>query len=501
MRHTMNKRPDSLHVALAIALLLGGCAAVGPDFKAPLPEAPARFGDWHGGSAELAADTARGGAPVDWAMFGDPVLDALQARALAANPDLRTAALHFAQSRRQRAVVASQQVPEVELQAGVMRNRVSEFGDATRVIDALDIPDKDHVIDVLATPYTLYDVGFDAYWEIDLWGRVRRSIEAADADVVASQALLAQVQLSVQAEVARQYFELRSAQRQLALARQDLAAAAETLALVKARADSGLTTDLDVTRQDALVADLRSRLPLLLAQEAQALNQITLLLGQRPGSLNDELAARGDEEAQRALPDLSLGVPSEVALRRPDIRSAEARLHAATANVGVAVADLYPRISIGAGFGFASVSASNFGSWGSRQWNIGPALELPIFDQGRRRATVTIRDLQQQEAAVAYQQTVLRAWHEIDDAVSAYNAERRRNVDLAAKERESRRALQLARTRYDAGLTDFLVQLDAERTLLQARRDHVDSSSQLALRLVAVSKALAATPVAAPTAG
>lgn len=114
---------------------------------------------------------------------------------------------------------------------------------------------------------------------------------------------------------------------------------------------------------------------------------------------------------------------------------------------------------------------------------------------------MTIRDLQQQEAAVAYQQTVLRAWHEIDDAVSAYNAERRRNVDLAAKERESRRALQLARTRYDAGLTDFLVQLDAERTLLQARRDHVDSSSQLALRLVAVSKALAATPVAAPTAG
>ena len=483
---------------LLAALALAGCAAVGPDFEAPRPEAPAHFGDWHGGSAELASDSARGGAPGDWAMVGDPALDALQARALAANPDLQTAALHFAQSRRQRAIVAAQEVPQVELQGSAMRNRLSEFGDATRLIDALRIPNKDYVIDVLATPYTLYDLGFDAYWEIDLWGRVRRSIEAADADVAASQALLAQVHLSVQAEVARQYFELRSVQRQLALARQDLAAADETLLLVKARAASGLTTDLDVARQDTLVADLRARLPLLLAQEAQALNQITLLLGERPGSLNAELAARGDEEAQRALPDLSLGVPSEVALRRPDIRSAEARLHAATANVGVAVADLYPRISIGASFGFASVSGANFGAWGGRQWSIGPALELPIFDQGRRRATVTIRELQQQEAAVAYQQTVLRAWHEIDDAVSAYNAERRRNADLAAKERESRRALQLARTRYDAGLTDFLVPLDAERTLLQARRDHADSSSRLALRLVAVSKALAASPVAAP---
>jgi NodT family efflux transporter outer membrane factor (OMF) lipoprotein len=341
-------------------------------------------------------------------------------------------------------------------------------------------------------PFNLYQYGFDASWELDLWGRVRRSVEAADANVATSRALLAQVQLSVQAEVARHYFELRGVQRQIRIARADIAAAEETLGLVKARADGGLTTDLDLTRQNAQTADLRSRLPQLLGQEAQAVNQITLLVGERPGALQAQLAdAPGTAEtAARALPDLSPGLPSEVALRRPDIQRAQAQLHAATAGIGIAVADLYPRITLGAGFGFESVGSGSFGDWGSRQWSIGPSLQLPIFDNGRRRATVTLRELQQQEAAVAYQQTVLKAWHEIDDALSAYTAERRRNLHLAERERSSRDALQLARVRYDHGLTDFLVQLDAERGLLQAQREYADSTSRLALGLVTIAKAL-----------
>jgi outer membrane protein TolC len=151
---------------------------------------------------------------------------------------------------------------------------------------------------------------------------------------------------------------------------------------------------------------------------------------------------------------------------------------------------LYPRITLGAGLGLQSVGGGSFTDWGSRQWSIGPSIELPIFDQGRRRATITLRELQQQEAAVAYQQTVLKAWHEIDDALSAYAAERRRHAELTLREHSSRDALQLARVRYEQGLTDFLVQLDAERTWLQARRDEVQSASQLALALVAVTKAL-----------
>ena len=481
-----------LRCALA-TLCLAGCAAVGPDFKPETPAAPPDFGAWHGGAPELAVPAGPvSGAPLNWAMFRDPVLEQLQARALQANADLQTAALRFAQSRAQRRIVDSLQAPQVGLQASVTEVRASEYGDFTRVLDALNAPNKEEVIQVLSDPYGLYQAGFDAVWEIDVWGRVRRSIEAADANVAAAQALLAQAQLSVQAEVARGYFELRGAQRQIELTRADLQAADETLQLVKARAAGGMTTDLDVVRQAALTADLRSRLPALLAQDARTLNVLSLLLGERPGSLAQTLAAPVAQA--QALPDLSLGLPSEMALRRPDIQRAQAQLHTATAEVGVAVADLYPRITIGASFGFVSAGAGNFGEWGSRQWSIGPNLQLPVFDQGRRKATITLRKLQQQEAAVSYQQTVLKAWHEIDDALSAYNAERARNLQLAAKERDSRDALTLARARYDAGMTDFLVPLDAERTLLQARREHADSSARLALSLVAVSKALAASP-------
>jgi NodT family efflux transporter outer membrane factor (OMF) lipoprotein len=479
------------HLLTCLAALALSACAVGPDFKPEPPTAPASFADWHGGSPELIAPKERvsTAAPAGWTMFGDPVLDALQARALAASPDLQTAALRFAQSRTQLLVVQAQRVPQVNARASAQRERQSEDGDPTRLIGALNPANREQLIQTLSEPHYLYDAGFDASWEIDLWGRVRRSVEAADANVAASQALLAQVQLSVQAELARHYFELRAVQRQIRIAREDIAAAEETLELVKARADGGLTTDLDVTRQQAQAADLRARLPQLLAQEAAAVNQITLLLGERPGALRTELAARPDT-TERALPDLSLGLPSELALRRPDIQRVQAQLHAATANIGVAVADLYPRITIGARFGFESVNASTFGDWGSRQWFVGPSLQVPIFDGGSRRATVTLRELQQQEAAVAYQQTVLKAWHEIDDALSAYSAERLRNAQLAQRERSSRDALQLARVRYDHGLTDFLVQLDAQRTWLQAQREYTESTSRLALGLVAVSKAL-----------
>jgi NodT family efflux transporter outer membrane factor (OMF) lipoprotein len=480
-------------LALLAAATLAGCA-VGPDFKPPAPEAPADFSAWHGGSDELldaqrTAPTASA-APQGWSMFGDPVLDALEARALAANQDLQTAALRFAQSRAQHAVVESQRGIQVNASAGLTRLRESENGEFTRLIGAINPANREQLVQILAEPHNFYQAGFDASWEIDLWGRVRRSIESSDASVAASQAMLAQVQLSVQAEVARRYFELRATQRQVRLARDDIAAAEETLELVKARTDGGLTTDLDVTRQSAQAADLRARLPQLLAQEAQSVNQITLLVGERPGALQPQLAPRPDAMAPAALPDLSLGLPSDLALRRPDIQMAQAQLHAATANIGVAVGDLYPRITLGAKFGFESVDGDSFSDWGSRTWSIGPSLQLPIFDHGRRRATVELRELQQQEAAVAYQQTVLKAWHEIDDALTAYTAERRRNADLAVKERSSRDALQLARVRYDHGLTDFLVQLDAERTWLQAQRDYTESSSRLALGLVAVSKAL-----------
>jgi NodT family efflux transporter outer membrane factor (OMF) lipoprotein len=489
---------SSVAATLSLSFVLTGCA-VGPDHKPAEARAPADWSAWHGGSpallgAERQGSSNGGIASSDWKAFNDPVLDRLEAMALASNPDLQTAALRFAQSRVQRTTTAAQQGPQLNASAGVTRQRQSESGSATRMIDALgsSVSNRDQLIRTLSEPYNLYQAGFDASWEIDLWGRVRRAIEAADADASASSALLQQARLSVQAELARNYFELRGTQRELRIARADIAAAAESLELVQARADGGLVTDLDPVRQRVLVAELRARIPALLQQEADATNRITLLAGAAPGALNTELADTdtGDAPDVPVLPALALGLPAELARRRPDIAAAEAQLHAATARIGVAVADLYPRVTLGAGFGYESVGSERFGDWGSRQWQVGPSISLPIFDNGRRRATIELRELQQQEAAVAFQQTVLKAWHEIDSALNAYAAEGQRQAELAERERRSRDALVLAAARYKGGLTDFGAELDARRTLLQARRDQAQSTSRLSVGLVAVYKAL-----------
>lgn len=486
-------RAGTLSVLAVTALALNGCAA-GPNHERPTVETPADWTTWHGGAASLNDAALRTAKPQPqqpwWETFDDPTLNTLQARALAANPDLKTAALRFAQSRTQRQMTAAQRGIQLRADGSVVRQRQSEQGASNRIIEILNPPNQDLLIQALSEPFTLYQGGFDASWELDLWGRVRRSIEAADANVAASAAALSGVQLSVLAEVARSYFELRGLQDEVRLTRADLAAAEESLELVQARADGGLTSDLDATRQRALLDDLRSRLPQLLDQEAQAVNQITLLLGERPGSLGTELQARNETGAARSLPDLTLGIASEVAQRRPDIRQAEARLHSATANIGIAVADLYPRITLGARFGFESTDPGEISDWGSRQWSVGPSLSIPLFDHGRRRSEITLRQLEQQQAAVAYQQTVLKAWHEIDTALASYSAQTQRSAQLAQREANSRAAYELARVRYENGLTSFLDDLDAQRTLLQAQRDRVSSDSQLAIQLVSIYKAI-----------
>ncbi len=496
----------ALFKALTAGLLtiaLSGCMTAGPDYRPQQPQSPAAWSSWHSGSHEMAAqsgmttDSDAALPPQWWTVFGDPVLDRLQEQAAQASPDLRTAALRFAQSREQRHTVAAQRGPQVDLSGGVSRQRQSEYGAMTRMAQ-----NNDDLVRLLGEPFTLYQAGFDMSWELDLWGRIRRSIEAADADVSAAAALLDSARLSIASEVARNYFEWHSIRRQLRVVEQDIDTTGQSLKLVQARTDGGLADQLDVVRQRAILEELRARLPQLQEQETHTINQIALLLGTRPGALQDELnnaltnqpdaAARagGDMLAPLALPDLTLGLPSQVARRRPDIRAAEAQLHAATASIGVAVADLYPSITLGAGFGYESTSEGKFGDWGSRTWSIGPTLRLPIFDQGRRRAVINLRQLQQQETAVAYQQTILRAWQEIDDALSAYHAETVRNRELRDREQSSRQAYELAKARYRGGLTDFLTELDAQRTLLQARRDLVDSNGQLRVRLVAVYKAV-----------
>ncbi len=479
-----------------LAVALTGCAAVGPGFDAPQPAAPDDWTSWRAADASLRIPAASTQAlpPQWWRAFGDPVLDQLQQRAAQASPDLRTAALRFAQARAQRSATAAQRGPEVNASGGAARQAQSEHGASTRMLGIMGASPS--VAELLAAPFTLYQAGFDASWEPDLWGRVRRSIEAADADVAQHTALLDLARLSLASELARNYFELRTTQRQTRLLREDIAALGERLNILQARADGGVIDHLDLSRQRAELAALQAQLPGLLAQEGASANQLTLLLGERPGALRAELAPQTESGAP-ALPDLAqqgLGLPSEVALRRPDIRAAEARLHSATAGIGIATAELYPSIRLGAKFGFESYLSGEFADWGSRTWSIGPSLSLPVFDQGRRKSVVQLRELQQQEAAVNYQQTVLKAWQEIDDALSAYAAEQQQARQLEARERSAADARHLAQARYDGGAADYTAVLDTQRSHLQARRELAASQGRLAARFVAVNKALGNAP-------
>ena len=486
-------RPARTLLSAVLAVSLAGCA-VGPDFVKPTPAAPDGWTSWRSGDASLQipSETSQASPTNWWHAFNDGTLDALQQRALRSSPDLRTAALRFAQARAQRSTVAAQRGPDVSASGSATRQRQSEHGAGTRMIGILGADPS--LTELLAEPFTLYQAGFDASWELDLWGRVRRSVEAADADVGQQAALLDLARLSLASDLARTYIELRTTQRQVRLMREDIAALQDRAALLQARVEGGVLDHTDLQRQRAELAALSAQLPPLLAQETASANQIALLLGERPGALQAELAPR-ETDAAVALPDLALGLPSEVAQRRPDIRAAEARLRSATASIGIAKADLYPSIRLGAKFGYESYLSGEFSDWGSRAWSIGPSLNLPIFDHGRRKATVQLRELQQQEAAINYQQAVLRAWQEIDDALSSYGAEQRQARELRTRSDAAADAYQLAKARYDGGITDFTVVLDAQRSYLQAHRDLTASQGRVGTRYVAINKAIGNAPV------
>jgi NodT family efflux transporter outer membrane factor (OMF) lipoprotein len=466
----------------AVAALLSACA-VGPSFEPPVAQLPEQ---WLSKPAS-AGDAQQEVDPDWWKQFGDPKLDELIETARKNNLDLRLAALRVAESRAQRSIATGGHWPTVNASAAYQRQRQSEFGVNTRLIDVINPASRDEIITALSEPFDVYQAGFDASWELDLWGRVHRQIESATAGVEAAHESFHEADLTVAAEVARTYFELLGTRDQLRIAREDVTAGSDQLELTRFRVKGGLVTDLDLNVQQAEVANTRAQIPLLEQQEVQLQNALALLLGAQPNALKDTLGAQAP---LTALPNFATGVPSELARRRPDIREAEARLHTATAEIGVATADLYPRISLTGSFVHQSLEAADFGNWGARQWVVGPSLSLPIFQGGRLRSVVVLRELQQQEAAVAYQRTVLGAWHEIENSLSAYAAQRRRNDELANVLAASRSAYEIAHVRYEHGLTNYLVDLDAHRTLLQAQRAYSDSSTQMGVQLVSLCKAL-----------
>jgi NodT family efflux transporter outer membrane factor (OMF) lipoprotein len=339
----------------------------------------------------------------------------------------------------------------------------------------------------IPNPYNQFQLSASAIWEIDLFGRVRRSVEAADASVEVSVEDQRAVMISVLADVAQSYVDLRGVQARLHIAAENLATVDELLDLTRQRRAAGLTTHIDVSNAIAQAAVTHAELQTYELQITQSINQLSQLLGREPGALRAEL--EGAAPVPAAPLEVSIGLPAELARRRPDIRQAEANLHVATAQIGVAVASLFPRLTLGATGGFQSAAAENLLEWASRFGSFGPTLELPIFDRGRWTA-VHLSDVRAQEAALAYQRTVLNALHEVDNALAAYGAEQQRRTWLNAAVAQNLDALALSRQRYESGLVTFIDVLDTQRTLQQNQLTLADSNAAVALDLVKVYLAL-----------
>lgn len=482
MRHPAIGGRAALILAAA-AGLLSACAAVGPDFAAPESAwAPAHWFTTTRPAppAQASVPDADAAPPAQWwSVLNDPVLTGLEARLPVGNLDLRAAGLRLAEARAALGVAEAARVSAVNASAGATRNQQSHEG-ALRLTNAQRTP--------LGTSYDLYQYGFDASWEIDLWGRVRRGVEQAAAQADAAAEAMHGVAVTASAELARDYLQLRGIQAKLGITRENLQSARASLDLTRARAEGGLTNDLDVANAATLVASVEAEIPALERQRDTLKNAIALLLGEPPGALEAVLAP------PRALPPppprVPVGVPGDLVRRRPDIREAEATLHAATAATGVATADFYPRLTLAGSGMIQGLQMRNLADLAAQAYNFGPSITLPIFDGGRLTRTLALREAQQQEAAILWRARFLGALHEVDDALTAYASEQQRHDRLAAAAASARRALGLARARYTQGVADFLQVLTAQRAQLAAEQDLADSSTTLGTDLVQLYKAL-----------
>lgn len=456
--------------AVLVPFLLAACA-VGPDYKTP-DTAPAALNNAQSTShAPLLAQSPDG---LWWQQFDDAELTSLIARALAANLDLRIALDRVRASRAAFSGAEFDYGPHLPLAAGYTHSKQQQPGFGNQRIDAEG-----------------YSLGFDASWEIDLFGHVRRSVEAARGDLGAAQANLRDAQITVAAEVARNYFALRGAQQQAAVAQRNLANQTETLRLTTVRYDAGRGTELDVQRSRARLKDTEASLPLLETARAAAAYRLAVLLGQRPGALDDELAPVATPAYAKALP---IGDPAELLRNRPDVRAAEQQLAAATARVGVATADLFPRVSV---TGFVGFLSGDFGHLFSasagndaRAWSVAPTVSWAALDYGSVRARLRASQAQADGALANYEKTVLTALEDTENAFVNYREQQNRLKSLLEQADASRRAADLAGIQYREGVADFLTLLDAQRTQLAAEDAVAQAEAQVNAGVVAIYKAL-----------
>jgi NodT family efflux transporter outer membrane factor (OMF) lipoprotein len=459
------------------AVLCAGCT-VGPDYRRPQAALPAQWASPASG-VQNAVPSRPVMEPTDtqwWRQFGDPELTSLIERVSAANLDVEAAGARVVAARATRRMTGAAAAPAVNAGASYEHARSSQNG----LVDVSGLAGK--------SDYNVWQPGIDMSWELDLWGRVRRETESADASLEAAEDWRRAVLLSMLAETAIDYVRFRGVQAQQDIVLHNLDIAWDSERLTEIRFRDGVATQLDTAEAGAQVKSIEARLPGLERERVRLVNALSLLVGEPPRSLERELQQA--RPVPPVPPSVPIGLPSELAERRPDIREAEARLHAATAQIGVAVADFYPRITLSANLDLQAMHFDDLDSWSSRAFGVGPAVRVPLFEGGRLKGQLALSKAEQQEAVVAYRRTVLNAWREVDDALSAYQAYQQQRDKLAEAFAQNRVALENARRQYVAGVSDFLNVLTVQQNLLGTQQALALSEADLSVSLVSLFKAL-----------
>jgi NodT family efflux transporter outer membrane factor (OMF) lipoprotein len=456
----------------SLAAIVAGCT-VGPDYTPPAVDVPDRYvaPATQPASAPATQPATRPAASLAqwWTVFNDPNLSSLIGKVVESNYDVRSAVARLRQSRAVRGMAASGMGPTVDAAGSYTRSFTPGVTGGRRTTNSLQ-------------------AGLSAGWEIDAFGGVRRGVEAADADVRADVEDLRFVLVSLAAEAATNYADLRSYQQRIVIARENLDTQKRSAELTRKRRGAGLANALDVAFADAQVASTSSQIPLLESAARQTIHNLSVLAGRPPGDLLADLSPAGPLPA--GPPAVPTGLPSELLRRRPDIRRAEAGLHAATARIGVATADLYPRFSISGALSFSAADCSNWLNWANRAMSFGPAVSWRLFDTCRNAYNIEAARALQEQALLAYRQSILLALQEVENALVASAKEQERRKALQEAVAANVKAVELATRLYSEGETDFLNVLDAQRSLFGSQDALAQSNRALAINLIALYRAL-----------
>ncbi len=494
-------------LTFGILIGLGGCT-VGPDYKAP--EAPGVPAWKDAAGRDPAVSQFTDPDPHWWKAFGDPMLSELIATAIAGNLDLQQAVLRVEESRQNIVTARAAGLPTLNGTASYNREQLGIKGilESQGVYNQLNaLADQNSplnqyspglgnranstlggTLNRITQPIDLFQYGLDASWELDLFGRVRRSVEQAEASTQAQREATNDALIMLESEVAQSYVQLRGAQALTVSQQENIRAAEGSLNLTLRRQRDGLGTGLDTDQARTQLYTYQQQLPAYERQAEQAINQLSVLIGQPPGTLDAKLAPPAPLPSLPGI--VNVGVPSALARRRPDIRQAEAQPHAATANVGVSVASFYPDVSLTGNLGIRAIDASYLTNWASHFYSVGPSVSLPIFQGGRLTAGLRLARAQEVASALSYRGTVLNALREVENDLVAYRTDRAERDRLVQTVSSAADTLYLATNQYEHGLQTFLQVLDAERTLVSARQQLVQTDMTLANDVVALYRAL-----------